>query len=258
MSGNTSYMSRMLDLLEGVVDESRPVTLSALASKAGIPLSTASRLARLLTERGYLWRDEGGAYSPGPRLARLGLSSVARIRGTYQLQDAARELSALTGESASVALVFGSEIVLVARYESEHALRVVVRAGDVIAPGRSALTTAIIALLSPQRREAMLTLAYGATEAEAMLTQLRPELERVAVDGIARDEETYAVGQRCRATPLLDEAGHAVGGLSVAGPVSRLTYEAAESFTPRLLEIAARLSSGEVGWGQVPEESGRG
>jgi IclR family transcriptional regulator, acetate operon repressor len=239
MSENRSYLARLLQVLEFVAEHSGAVTLTEVSEGAGVPVSTASRLMGLLTERGYLVRGTSGSYTLGPRLAHLGLRTVSHLRGTQRLEDTARDLSVRTGESVSAGLLVGSEIVLVARQEAVHPLRVVARVGDIIPAHVSAMGKAILAHLPEGRRQQVLSAGVGADKAKAVLADLREELEQIRTDGYACDEQTYAIGQRCRAAALLDHHGEAVGGLSIAGPAARYTPENAADSVPPLLEATA-------------------
>lgn len=240
-SSRISYLSRLLDVLEHVVAASEPVPLSSLASATGIPLSTASRLSALLASRGYLYRRESGTFVAGPQIAHLGLQAILRLHDVTQLEVATSELSRKVGESVSAGLLIGDEIVLVARTEPNFPLRVVARVGDVIAPSTSAMGKVILAHLPPLQRAEVLRRHYGDQHAQALLPELEPELAEVRETGFACDEQTYAVGQRCRAVALF-RSDRAFGALSVAGPAARFSVDAAVVATGLLRTKANELS----------------
>jgi IclR family transcriptional regulator, acetate operon repressor len=245
LSGNgtrVSYLARLLDVLELVAEGERPLGLSELAAASGVPVSTASRLTTLLTERGYLQHRPGGGFVPGPRMVHLGLCTIRQLHDTRRLDEATRALAGEIHESASAGLLIGPEIVLVARAESIHPLRVVARVGDVVAPHTSAMGKAILAHVDEARRRQLIAAAVGPERADDVLAGLRPELETVAGVGYASDELTYAVGQRCRAVALLDHNGVAFGGLSIAGPAARFSVEEADATIAALREQARVLS----------------
>src|SRR6266566_3131559 len=236
-----SYLSRCLGLLECLSSvPNSGLTLSELAERAGMPVSTASRLAQLLEERGLAFRLPNRRYVPGSALLMLGLRSLRRLH-TERYRSAVRALSEATGESVSLGLVIADEIVLVARHESQHRLRVVAAVGDVIPPHRSAMGKAILAHVGSTRRQSLLAAAVG-TRARQVALELRQELERAAVDGFARDEEVFAVGLRCIAAPLIGPDDEAVGAISIAGPTARFGRDLAGSFVPALLEQTQALS----------------
>jgi IclR family acetate operon transcriptional repressor len=236
-----SYLGRVLDLLELVADTPLDgLTLSQLADGAHMPVSTASRLARLLEERGLASRRADKRFVAGPALVALGLRAL-RLMPTDRYAEAVAALGKSTGESVSVGMLVGDEIVLVARHESEHTLRVVATIGDVIAPHRSAMGKALLAHVSEARRQAILRRAVGARAAEVE-AELAEELSLASAVGYACDEELFAVGLRCRAAPLIDADGEAHGAISIAGPSSRFTCEFADGCVATLIEETRRLA----------------
>src|SRR5436853_7911136 len=109
------YLSRCLGLVECLAAAPQEgLTLSELALQAGMPVSTASRLAQLLEERELAFRLPNRRYVPGSALLMLGLRALRRLP-TERYRPAVRALSAATGESVSLGLVITDEIVLVAR-----------------------------------------------------------------------------------------------------------------------------------------------
>lgn len=241
-NSGVSYLGRCLDLV-ALVSAAPPEgsTLSELAARSGVPVSTASRLTRLLEERGLASRRADKRFVPGPALLTLGLRSL-RLLSTEHYRSTIAALGQSTGESVSVGLLIGDEIVLVARQESEHRLRVVATIGDVIAPHRSAMGKAVLAHVSELRRREILRHAVGA-DAPKVAAELVDELERATADGFARDEEVFAVGLRCRAAPLLGPDGEAYGAISIAGPSSRFSLALADGCVPALLDEVRRVGA---------------
>jgi DNA-binding IclR family transcriptional regulator len=236
-----SYLGRFLELVQLVAGAPDPgLTLSELAARGGVPPSTVSRLARLLEEHGLVRRLPDKRYVPGPSLLALGLRSLRRLPAD-RFNDAVQALVDLTGESVSVGLLLGDEITLVARRESTHALRYVASVGDVIAPHRSAMGKVVLSYAAPERGDRILREAVG-KKADAVRADLADELAETLATGIGRDEESFAVGLRCVAAPILDGDGSAVGALSISGPSARFTRELADGFLPALREQAGRLS----------------
>ena len=61
---------------------------------------------------------------------------------------------------------------------------------------------------------------------------LRADLQETRARGFAIDDEEKTEGMRCIAAPVFDWTGEAVAGVSVSGPVSRVS----EAETPRLAD----------------------
>lgn len=240
-TGTVSYLGRFLDLVDTVAAAPpEGLTLSQLAGGGRVPVSTASRLARLLEERGLASRRADKRFVPGPALVALGLRSL-RLLPVDHYAEAIASLGRSTGESVSVGMLVGDEIVLVARHESEHRLRVVATVGDVIAPHRSAMGKAVLAHVPQERQDAILRRAVGDAATEAA-GELAGELAQAAACGFACDEEVFAVGLRCRAAPLLGADGEAHGAISIAGPSTRFSRELADGCVDELLEETRRLA----------------
>ena len=68
------------------------------------------------------------------------------------------------------------------------------------------------------------------------------ELARIRQQGYAIDNEECELAPRCIATGIRDYTGNIVAGLSVSGPISRMSFERIEEIRPILLGIAADLS----------------
>src|SRR5919204_4293459 len=116
-----------------------------------------------------------GHLSPGPELVRIALATTARITPDSRLQQAVERLGRETGESVSAGTLVGDRIVLVARHESAHALRVVVGIGDVAVPHTTSLGKAILAYLDRGRQLEVLRREVEG-DAEEVLAGLEPEL----------------------------------------------------------------------------------
>jgi IclR family acetate operon transcriptional repressor len=241
-NGRPSYLARLLDVLDvAVTHEHSPLPMSEIAAAADVPVSTASRLLNLLCEHGFLVSIPGSGYAAGPRLLHVAMRATEQLHDADRLKAAVEALAAETGESVSAGLLVGEQIVLVARKESPHSLRAVARVGDIIAPHTSAMGKAVLSCLPAERRTTVIRAAIGDGVDEA-LAGLTDELAQATADGYAVDEGTYTVGLRCRAAALLDRNGHAVGGLSIAGPAARFTPQRAEESLPALRAQVATLS----------------
>lgn len=238
-----SYLRRLLHFLSvALSDGSSARGLTEIAREAGIPLSTASRLASLLTESEMLRILPTGGYGPGAELIRIAGNALVSLRGDLHIQTVVRSLSEATFESASAGMLVGDVIVLIAREEPEHSLRAVARVGDSISPHTSAMGKAILANLSAQRRLAVLRNAVG-PDAGRIEEELAGELAGIRIQGYALDEETYSPGLRCRAAAFLDDEGLAIGGISVAGPAARFSFAKATECLPLLQSMVDELST---------------
>ncbi len=116
---------RVLTLLETVITEGA-LSLTAAAVRTGLPASTALRHLRVLTDRGYLIKDDFGTYSVGPSFVRTALASLQSgpyARLTAAAQPQLERLVEATEETAYLAVRDGDEAVYIATVEGRRAIR---------------------------------------------------------------------------------------------------------------------------------------
>lgn len=122
-----SVTSKVLALL-GAFDAARPeLTLTELAQRAGVPLSTAHRLVGELEAWGALSRGPDGRLRVGLRLWELG--QLAPDRLPEFAHPWLQELFASTGENVHLAVRDGLEVLYVDKVYGRRAVPIVSRIG---------------------------------------------------------------------------------------------------------------------------------
>jgi len=215
---------RVLALLDAVVSVGT-LSLTAAAARTGMPTSTALRHLRVLTDRGYLLKNDAGTYSVGPSFVRTALASLQS--GPYaRLTAAARpELERLveaTEESAYLAVRDGDEAVYIDTVEGRRAIRHVGWVGRSVPIGGTAVGEALsAAVLVPPTRPAPI-FNTGAIE---------PDVTAVCA-------------------PVHGPAGP-IAALSVLGPADRLTGGRLQTAAAAVVEAAVATSQGLSGQHEV-------
>ena len=147
----------MLDLLDTVITEGA-ISLTVAAGRTGMPASTALRHLRVLTDRGYLVRDDFGMYSVGPSFVRTALASLQSgpyARLTASARPELEHLVEATEESAYLAVRDGDEAVYIDTVEGRRAIRHVGWVGRSVPIGGTAVGEALCAArLAPDARPA--------------------------------------------------------------------------------------------------------
>lgn len=243
---------RTLDILELLVAQGRPLAAHEIASALVIPVSSLSYLLNTLADRGYIERL-GRRYGPGSGLMRLqprrAADTIAQRAGPI-----VRSLRVRLNETAGFFIPRGHEVEAAVSEIGTHALRYTLDVGRRAPIHAFAAGKAILATYS----EAELA-EYFATSDRAIFTphtltdegDLRAELARIRVTGIARTHEEHTPGIRGIARAVMAE-GRPVGAISIAIPLPRATPEM-EAETIDLLKRAVELlESPEL------EESGTG
>jgi DNA-binding IclR family transcriptional regulator len=207
-------VQRALRLVEAVAALDGRARAKELARAVGLSLSTTYHLLRTLTHEGYLTRLDDGSYVLGPSLSSVTsqqrMSSVlARARPTMQgLRD---ELKA----PVYLALYLDGEIAVVEIVDSPKAPSIDLWVGIHDSAHATALGKCILGTLDDESRQ-----DYLARHPLHSLTRRTVTDRRALEDEIhhstplARDDEEYALGVHCLATPVLTP--DYVGAVAVA------------------------------------------
>jgi IclR family transcriptional regulator, pca regulon regulatory protein len=223
-------LARGLDVLTCFDSDHREMSLSEVATAAGLARPTARRLLLTLEELGFV-RSCGGTFALTPKVLTLGMAYV----GALGLWDIARphleSLVAHTGESSSMAQLDGSDIVYVARASVPKIIALRVEIGTRFPAVQTSQGKVLLAALSPAELEAALAQPSRAglpSYIGRSSAQLRDELIDVRARGWALADEELAPGVRSVAVPVRDRDG-------VVRAAMNVTVHAAETTTERLL-----------------------
>ena len=122
-SPGTTAVDRGADLLVRVLEAEEPVAVTDLASAAGLPKSTASRLLSALERRGLIEQDgERGRLRPGPAILRVAERSMLERNVVELARPSLDALAECSGETINLAVPASSGVEHVAQVDSRHFL----------------------------------------------------------------------------------------------------------------------------------------
>lgn len=176
-------------------------------------------------EAQQIWHVGAGAFLIGSAfLRRTGLIERAR--------PVLRQLMEETGETANLGVENDGAVLFVSQVETHAAIRAFFPPGTRSPLHASGIGKVLLAH-SPNSR------AVGALEGYTTHTitdpdELAAELAAVRTRGYAVDNEERTDGMRCVAAPIRNAYREIIAGLSVSGPISRVT-------PGRIHELAARV-----------------
>lgn len=239
-------LARGLDVIRAFGPNRPTMSLSEVASTAGLARPTARRILLTLEELGYV-RAAGGVYALTPRVLELGMAYI----GSTSIWELARphmeRLVARTGESSSLAQLDGSDIVYVARVAVPKVITFAVTIGTRFPALQTSLGKALLAALPPDELTRILAepSRSGITprwnpDVDERDRVLRETLER----GWALTDEELAPGIRSIAAPVRDSATHVVAALNVSVHAAETSIETlVDDYLPLLLQTAEAISA---------------
>lgn len=252
--GGVQSVGRALDLLELLATAATPLGITELGERSGMPYATVHRLLATLVDRGYARQDgRTRKYLLGSRLLRIGVSAN-RMLATWSRRHLA-ELVEISGETANLAALENDAAVYVAQVQSRRMVRMFVEVGNHVEPHSTAVGKVLLAYRPRARVEQLIADAGLPAITPRTITDRRrllAELDAVAAQGFATDEEEHELGVCCVAVPVFGIAD-SVLALSVAGPSGRLGPARREGLVADMRRIAAALSASFSGsGGDVP------
>jgi len=212
-----SVTARGFAVLDAFTTAAPTLSLSEIARRAGLPLTTAHRLVAELRAAGALERDVDGTYRIGLRLWEIG--SLAP-RGV-PLREAAlpflEDLYEVTHENAQLGVREGHDVVYIERIAGRRAVGVLTRVG-----GRFPLHASGVGLVllahAPERvqREVLDGPLQRFTEHTVTdPARLERILAQVRRDGVATSDRQVTDDALSVAAPVTDSSGEVIAALSV-------------------------------------------
>ncbi|MEV6235701.1 IclR family transcriptional regulator [Lentzea sp. NPDC051838] len=210
-------IGRALQLLDAFDAEHRELTLSELARRAGLPLSTVHRLMHELCVWGAVERGDDGLYRIGLRLWELG-SLAPRGPG---LRETAlpflEDLSRITRENVQLAVREGAEVVFVERIAGSGAVPVLTRVGGRFALTATGVGLVLLAHAPAEVQEEVLSRPIERYTAKTVTdpARLRRMLADVRANGFSISDRQVTMDALSVGAPIRDRRGEVIAAVSL-------------------------------------------
>ncbi len=259
MAGNTlaagaSVTSRVLALLGAFDADHRELSLSDLARRSGLPVSTAHRLVAELARWGALRRTGAGTYVVGRRLWDIGLlAPVAR-----ELREVAvpflHDLYGATLETVHLAVREDDHVLYLETLSGTRSVPVVSTVGSRLPMHATGVGKVLLAYAPDDVRRRVLAgpLPRFLPRTVTSPAVLARQLDRVRADGYATTDEEMTPGARSVGVPVTTADG-VVGALGfVVADLRRSRARLVAALQVAAQGIARSLQPPEVPPGEAP------
>src|SRR5262249_54936099 len=149
------------------------------------------------------------------------------------------------GETVNLGILDGHQVLYVDVMQSTHTFRLASEVGSRRPLHCTSLGKAMAAYLPAQELQDLLKsikLERLTPKTIVQRSKFEKDLVRVRQRGYAVDDEEAVLGARCVAAPIADESGKVVAGLSVSGPVTRITLARIGPLAALLKQAAVSIS----------------
>lgn len=239
-------LARGLAVIRTFDAEHAELSLSEVARRAEIPAAAARRFLRTLEALGYV-RADGRSFSLTPRVLELGFSYLSALSLPEVVQPHLERLSREVDESASAAVLSGTDIVYVARVPTRRIMTVGITIGTSFPAYATSMGRVLLAGLPETELEAVLASVRPTALTERTITDpaaLAAELRRVREQGWALVDGELEAGLRSLAAPVRGRDGRVVAAVNVSMTATRHPLDQVlQHHLPRLLGTAAAIDA---------------
>lgn len=245
-SEHVQSLERGLAVMRAFRDPGSALTISEVAERTGLSRATARRILLTLHELGYVAADRR-EFSLTAEVLELAKPFVTSGDPWEFAKPYLQSLTDRLGESASVALLDGTEILYVARTPTRRLMTLAVTVGSRLPAHATSKGRVLLAFLPEAELEAYFARSAIARYTEKTVvdeSELRGILAGVRRQGWSIVDQQLEEGLCSVAAPVTDATGRVGAALSVcahAGRVDPATLRG--EFLPLVLETARRVSA---------------
>jgi IclR family acetate operon transcriptional repressor len=258
-SDQVQSLVRALSIINHLAAADEGLTLSDLGQQAGLSPSTTHRLLTTLEQERYVHFDaERRLWSVGVQAFVAGNAFLKTRSLVGAARPQMRALMEESGETVNLAVEDEGQAIYLAQVECRQMMRAFARPGARVPLHCSSVGKALLSAMPDGELSRVLHqtgLPRVTLKTKTSVAALRSDLQVARGRGYAIDDEEHAVGLRCIASAVFDEAGEAIAAISLSGPMARIADERIPVLGA-LVRKRADLITAQVGGCLPPWRSG--
>lgn len=246
--GDRDYVGALasgLDVLQAFDAEHPRMTLSEVAARTEMDRAKARRFLLTLHALGFVKRT-GRQFELTPRVLQLGYAYQASNQYRAVIQQYLEDITAELGESSSLAVLDGDDVVYVVRSAARHRLMAITLSVGTRLP---AAYTSMGRVLLAQLPEEELNAYLGRVRLERFTASsvtdkgaLRKAIDQAREQGYAVVDQELDLGLRSVAVPVFSGSGELLGALNISTNAARVDMDTLlEVYLPRLQAVADKV-----------------
>lgn len=247
-AGNPDFvlsLARGLRVIECFEGHTEGRSVAEVARDAGLSRASARRLLLTLEMLGYA-ESSRRVYHLKTRVLKLGLSYLSSTSVIAAAQPVLERITGILGESASMSMLDGDQIVYVARSAASRVLSVGLSVGSRLPAYCTSMGRVLLAALSDDQLDAYLRTLKPRSYTAKTITD--PERLRVVIlkarrSGFALVNEELEAGLRALSVPVRNRQNRVVAAINVGAHALRIDQkQMLHRCLPVLQDSAAKIS----------------
>jgi IclR family transcriptional regulator, pca regulon regulatory protein len=225
--------------------------IADMAEELELGRSTTHRYATTLVTLGYLEQGPSRKYRLSSRVSDFGLSLLDSMVVRRVARKHLYELRALTGRTVGLAMLDGTEIAYIDRWQGsrrgQYAVDLGLGLGSRLPAHCTAAGKALLARLpEAEQRELIAELQLTRRTPKTIVSKsaLRADLERIAAGGVAIEEQELLSSRCAVASVVADPEGEPLAAVDLAVPAGVYSHEELISqLAPKVSATARRITA---------------
>jgi DNA-binding IclR family transcriptional regulator len=212
--------------------------------------ATVHNLLRTLAGSGLVEQHaETKKYRLGLGLVKLAGTKLAQLDLVTAASGPMKELMERTRETITLSVLYGNDLLYLAKFESPQPVRVASRIGGGAPIHASANGKSLLAFRDDAEIERLLAapLRRFTPDTVTDVRKLRAELRQIRLQDYAVDFGGYIAEVHAVGAPIRDATGTVVASIGIVAPAGRLPASKVKAFAALAKEAAARIST-SLGW----------
>ncbi|MEA2824557.1 MAG: IclR family transcriptional regulator, pca regulon regulatory protein [Alphaproteobacteria bacterium] len=237
-------LARGLSVMKAFNEQHASLTLSDVARIVGLPRASARRALLTLQSLGYV-ESNGRMFSLSPQVLTLARAYLASSPVPRVAQGFLENLSEGLGESCSLSILHGDEVIYIARSTRKRIGSLHRDVGAHLPAHCTSMGRVLLAALP----DAHLTAFIAATKLDSFTPyttidkdELRDIMQKVRRNGYSLVDQELEIELRSIAVPVHDAGGRVIAAMNVSAQASRTTKkQMVDRFLPALRDAAMKM-----------------
>lgn len=233
-----------LRVIEAFSADAPRLTITEVAAQTGLDRATARRCLLTLHHEGYADYD-GKFFALTPRILRLGLAALSSMPLPQVVQPWLDQLSENIGQSCSVSILEGDEIVYIARAAQKRLMSIGLMPGSRLPAHCTSMGRVLLAALPEPEARALLEqtdLSPRTPQSLANIPTLLDALATIRQQGYALVDQEVEPGLRSLAIPVLNHRDQTVAALNIGTAATAADPQSiVQAYLPALLQVQDSL-----------------
>jgi DNA-binding IclR family transcriptional regulator len=250
-------VSNAIDILELLGDKDHELSITDIVAELGLTRSNVNKLLSTLEILGYVEHNRyTGNFRLGVKTFQISQAYINKLNIIEISIQVLQQLKNDTNESAYISVLRDGNVVYLNVIETEQAVRVLPRIGNVGPAYATATGKAQLAYYDALEIEKLYTEEFKMITPNSIkdFDELKEQLSEIRRLGYAIDNEEYELGVRCVGAPIKDFMGNVIAGISVSAPAERMSLEHIHDHIAPIVTEAARVLSKKFGYREFTSE----